>query len=466
MTTLDATPTQQRRSVNATRELAAFVVRARLEDLPSDLLHQARRCTTDCLGVAIGAAEESAVDMLLGVVDTLGGSPQCTVWATDRRASLAHAPLVNGYLAHVLDFDDSYMPQVTILHGNAPVVPAAMAVGEWLGASGADYLLAFILGFEVAARAALSAGRAHYDQSWHVTSTVGGFGAAAAAGKLLGLDELQMTYALGIAGAQAGGIGNAAGSMTKAFHAGRAAMSGVTAALLAQRGFTSGDDFLTGRRGFHQVFHSDGNIEALVGELGARWELRQAAFKPYACGVVVHPILDAIIGLRDEHGLSASNVVGIEARANPVVLVPTGLKEPRTGLEGKFSVYHSAAVALIDGAAGPRQYTDSRVLAAQVIALRERVRVATDSALQKGEAHVSIQLADGRVVRRHVPCASGTADNPMSDEQLDRKFQVLVEPRFGPERTGELLATIGRLESLPKISELARLLALPTASAS
>lgn len=459
MTILDATPTQQQRSLNATRELAAFVVGARLEDLPSDLVQQARRCTTDCLGVAIGAADEAAAGMLLGVVDALGGNPQCTVWTTDRRASVAYGPLVNGYLAHVLDFDDSYMPQITILHGNAPVVPAAMAVGEWLDAGGADYLLAFVLGFEVAARVALSAGRAHYDQNWHVTSTVGGFGAAAAAGKLLGLDEQQMTYAFGIAGAQAGGIGNAAGSMTKAFHAGRASMSGVTAALLAQRGFTSGDDFLTGRRGFHQVFHSDGNIEALVGDLGTRWELRRAAFKPYACGVVVHPILDAIIGLRDEHGLEASNVASIEVRANPVVLVPTGLTDPRTGLEGKFSVYHSAAVALIDGAAGPQQYTDARVFDEQVIALRERVRVATDSSLQKGEAHVSIQLADGRVVRRHVPHASGTADNPMTDEQLGRKFRLLTEPVFGQERAEGILEKIERLDTLASISELARQLA-------
>ena len=453
-----------RASLNATRELAAFVVGARFADLPADLVHQVRRCTIDCLGVALGAAPDASVPILLNLIDTLGGQPQATIWATDRRANVALAPLVNGYLAHLLDFDDSYVPEITVLHGNAPIVPAAMAVGEWRRATGADYVLAFALGFEVAARLALSAGRAHYDHHWHVTSTVGGFGAAVAAGKLLGLDERQMTHALGIAGAQAAGIGEVYGSMTKAFHPGRAAMSGVTAALLAQGGFTSADDFLTGSKGFHAVYPSDGNVEALVGELGSRWELRRAAFKAHACGVVLHPLLDGVIALRDEHQLDADGVASIDVRVNPVVLVPTGKADPRTGLEGKFSVYHAAAVALIDGAAGPEQYTDARVLDPLVRALRERVHVVTDDSLRRDEAHVAIQRVDGRALTRHVPHAAGTAANPLSDAQLVRKFRLLADPVLGPDRAGALLATLERLEHLESVAALARQLAHPDRS--
>src|SRR5579871_3883857 len=420
--------------VNATRELAEFVVRTRIEDLPTDLLPHVQRSTLDCFGVAIAGIEHPSVPILLDMVDFLGGNAQATVWGTSRHTNVALAALANGHLAHVLDFDDSYVPEVTILHGNAPVVPAALGVGELTDATGADYVLAFALGFEVAARIALSAGRAHYDGHFHVTSTVGAFGAAAAAGKLLGLNAEQLTYALGVAGAQAGGTEQALGTMTKAFHAGRASMSGILAALLAARGFTSGEDFLNGHAGFHEAYPSDRDIESLVGGLGQRWELRRAAFKPYACGVVQHPLIDVAITAREELGLRADDIESVEARVNRAVLGATGKPDPRTDLESKFSVYHSVAVAIIDGAAGPRQYTTERALDSTVRALRGRVRVTADAAVHKDEAYVTIRLSDGRSLERHVPHASGSAANPMSDAQLERKFRSLVDPIVGADR--------------------------------
>jgi 2-methylcitrate dehydratase PrpD len=447
-----------RPSLNATRELASFVVRTQLDDLPPDLLHQARRCTVDCLGVALGATAHPSVQMLLDVVETLGGQPQATIWGTGRRSSITQAALVNGYQAHLLDYDDSYVPEITVLHGNAPIIPAALGVGEWRSCSGRDYLRAFVLGFEVAARIALSAGRAHYEGGWHVTATVGGFGATVAAGCLLGLDEQQLTYAFGIAGSQAAGVGQALGSMTKAFHPGRAAMSGVLAALLAQRGFTSGDDFLTGPKGFHTVYPSDQDVGAMVDDLGERWELRRAAFKPYACGVVVHPLLDALIALRQTPGFDPRQVVAVEVRTNPVVLGPTGKTEPRSGLEGKFSVYHSAAVALLDGQASEAQYTDQRVLDPAVVELRRKVSVQTDAALRKDEAYATIRLSGGRVLQQHVPHASGTAANPMSDDQLSAKFLSLAEPELGRERAIGILAAVTHLDELPSITALTELL--------
>jgi 2-methylcitrate dehydratase PrpD len=444
---------------NVTRELAEFAVRMRFEDLSADLVHHVRRSTIDCLGVAVGATEHPSLPILLDTIEAFGGHPQATVWGTSRRTSIAWAALANGHLAHVLDYDDSYMPEVTILHGNAPVVPAALAVGEWLGASGAAYVLAFALGFEIEARIALSAGRAHYGKGWHVTSTVGAMGAAAAAGKLLALDEQQMTYALGIAGTQAGGLSEVLGSMSKGFHPGRAAMNGVLAAMLAQRGFTSAEDILTGRHGFHNVFPSDRNLAALVDDLGQRWELRRAAFKAFACGIVVQPMIEGLIRLRDEHRVRPDDVESVEARVNPFVLVPTGKTNPRSGLEGKFSVYHTAAVALIDGAAGPAQYTDERVLDPRVVELRQRVRIVPDEALRKDEAHVTLHLRDGRDLSHYVPHGIGTADNPLTDEQLATKFRSLVEPTMEADGVAQLLATLDRLERLSSVAELTEQLA-------
>jgi 2-methylcitrate dehydratase PrpD len=441
---------------NTTRELAEFVVGTSFGDLPTELVDVARRCTLDCLGVSVGAAEHPSLPILLRVLSTLGGEPQATVWGTDRRMSLAHAAFVNGHLGHILDFDDTLLSEATTLHATATVIPAALAVGEWRKASGAEYVLAFLLGYEVAARIALSAGRTHHRQRWAVMSTVGPFGAATAAGKLLGLNERQLVYALGIAGSQAAGLLEGLGSMTNGFRSGHAASVGLLAALLAEAGFTSAEDILTGKHGFHATFHSDRDIQALVGELGTRWVTRSVGFKPFACGINLHALLAAVIALREKHSLQAANVELIEARVNPHVLVPTGKKEPRTGLEGKYSVYHSAAVALIDGAAGPPQYTDARVTDPEVVALRGRVRVTPDDSVRRDEAFVMIKLGDGAGVEHQVSHAPGTAENPLSDAQLAEKFRRLTEPLVGRQRADVILGSLRRLEHLQDVSSLAR----------
>jgi 2-methylcitrate dehydratase PrpD len=247
--------------------------------------------------------------------------------------------------------------------------------------------------------------------------------------------------------------------MTKGFHAGRAALAGVVAALLAHRGFTSAEDILTGRFGFHVIFQSDQDIDALVGELGSRWALPRAGFKPYACGINLHAPITAVIALRDQHQLRADDVVEILLQVHPHVLVPTGKKEPKTGLDGKFSVYHTIAAALIDGAAGPAQFTDERVKDPKVVALRNRVSVTPEESFQRDEAQIAIRLRNGDVLEHHVLHPPGTADNPLTDAQLAQKFRSLVEPVFGQARASELLRTIDRLDSLPNVADLTKQLA-------
>lgn len=443
---------------NTTRKLAAFVVNTGFTELAADLVHTSQRGIVDCLGVSIGAAGDPSVSKLVDLITFLGGEPHATVWTTALRSSLADAVLVNAHLAHVIDFDDTYLSDLTTMHGNTGVVPAALAVGEWLGASGADLLTACALGYEVEVRVALSGGRTLHRQRWHITSIVAGFGAAVAAGKLLGLNEDQMTVALGIAGTQAGGLIEVLGTMSKAFQVGRAASTGVLAALLAREGFTGPEDILTGKWGFHAVFHSDRNFDELVGELGTRWNLRNEGLKRHACGINQHATLDGIIALQARHQVQANEVKRIELRLNPHVLVPTGNKEPQNGLEGKFSIYHATAVAFIDGQAGPAQFTDARVTDPAVIALRERVGVVPDESIHRDEAQVSLHLVDGRVLEEHVEHASGTAANPLTDEQVTTKFELLSTPVLGAARTRQLVDMLGRLETLPNVAELAGLL--------
>jgi 2-methylcitrate dehydratase PrpD len=439
-----------------TARLAAFVTDTRLDQIPAVTQHAAKRALVDVVGVALGAAEEPAVRIAREVARALGGAPQATLWGTAERTSLIHAARVAGIMAHVLDYDDTHLP--TILHPSAPVAAAALPVAEWRRASGAELLTAFVVGFEVAARVALSVCPAHYDAGWHVTGTAGVFGAAAAAARLLGLDARHTAWALGAAAAQAAGLREMFGSMCKSLHAGKAAENGVLAALLAREGFTAPAEPLAGRRGFGAVLSTRFDPAALTEALAERWEVHRNAFKPYACGVVTHPAIDAARQLRAQ-GYEAAALARLELHVHPLVLELCGKRAPQTGLEGKFSVYHCAAVGFLDDAAGPAQFTDAVVRRPDVVALRERVTATADPALAEDQARLVAHLVDGRPVEIFVPHASGTLENPLSDEALAAKFRAVTAPVLGAERAGALLGRLWRLEAEPDAAALAALLA-------
>ena len=445
--------------VNATRELARFALGTGWSDLGDEVAEHVRRLLIDCIGVALGATGEPDLPILLDYCATLGGEPQASVWGRAERLNVANAAMVNSQLSAILDMDDTYLSDLAAFHGSGQVIPAALAIGEWLGSSGADVLAAIAVGHEVSMRVMLSLGITLHRQRWYTVSVAGPFGAAAACGKLLGLNEDQMVHALGIAGVQAAGLIEPLGSMTGAFQYARCAAAGVGAALLAQRGFTAGPDILTGKFGFHSVFHSDQDMDRLYGELGKRWSLLELGFKPYSCGINLHALLAGVIELRERHGLSGGQIAKIALRTNPHVLVPTGLREPKVGREGKFSVYHSAAVALIDGDAGPRQYTDARVLDPEVIALREKVEVTPDDAVRRDESFVAIHLNDGRTVETHVAHAPGTVLAPYSTDQIVAKFHRLSDPVLGGRRSAAVIEALRGIERAADISSLTALLA-------
>ena len=278
------------------------------------------------------------------------------------------------------------------------------------------------------------------------------FGAAGAAGRLLGLDETQMTYALGIAGTQAAGVREVFGSMSKPFHAGRAAQSGVLAGLLARRGFTSTREILEGRRGFAAVLSTASDMEQIADGLGERWELPNNGLKPYSCGVVSHPLIDAMIALRNERGVSADDVAAVSARVHPLVLELMDRPNPRVGLEGKFSHQHSMAVGLIDGGAFPAQYTDARVLDPAVAALRDKIRATVDPSMAEDACEVTVTLRDGRTLTERVAHATGAPENPMSDAMLERKFRTLAHRVLSDHQADNLLTALWSLDQADNVS--------------
>jgi 2-methylcitrate dehydratase PrpD len=264
-----------------------------------------------------------------------------------------------------------------------------------------------------------------------------------------------MVWALGIAGTQSSGFREMFGTMCKSFHPGRAAQNGLLSAFLAQQNFTSSDRVLEAPRGFAHVMSAARNFEEITADLGEHFEISLNTYKPFACGIVIHPSIDGAVQLRNAYGLQPGDIEKIELRVAPLVLELTGKKRPRTGLEGKFSVYHSVAVALIDGTAGEQQYSDERVANAEVIALRDKVDARVDSNLRDDEAYVTVVRNDGNRLERHVPYSVGSLQRPMSDEQLDTKFRELCRGII-PERQADwVLGLCRRFGTVPDASELA-----------
>lgn len=443
----------------ATARLARFIAETEIGEIPHPVLHQGRRCLVDWLGVALMGSVEEGSKILARVSAQLAPGGDGTVVGQQVRLAYPFAALVNGFQSHVLDYDSTYNPGRTTVHGNAPVWPAVFATGEWQHASGRDALASFILGWESQVRIALGAGRPHYDIGWHVTGTVGHFGAAAAAARLMKLDADGVTRALGTAGTQAAGLKQVYGSMGKAFHPGKAAMDGLLSAALASEGFTSTDAILEGKVGFWKVLSTGSDPRYATDQLGTSWELLNDGFKAHACGSLMHPTIDAIIALRREHDLSADDVESIEPRVHSYISWVMAKETPTTGLDGKFSSYHCAAVAMVDGAAGINQFTDERVNAPEVVAMRERVKFMYDDSLAKDTGTVTLRLRDGRELTHTTGHNKGTPGNPMSDDELSAKFSDLASAVLGPARSHRILEQLWRFDDLGDVADLVRLCA-------
>jgi len=449
--------------VDVTKKLAQYVVDSRWTDIPDAARRQALRSFLNWVGCTVGGSRHETVERALAALAEFSGRPQASVLGRSERLDILHAALINGISSHVFDFDDTHLK--TIIHPSGPVASAILALAERTPVSGAEFLHAFILGVEVECRIGNAVYPAHYDVGWHITGTAGVFGAAAAAGKLLHLNARQMTWALGIAATQASGLREMFGSMCKPFHPGRAAQNGLAAALLAGKNFTSSERAIEAPRGFAHVLSTERNFAAITDGLGKTFEVALNTYKPFACGIVIHPTIDGCIQLRNEHQLKPEQIETIAVTVHPLVLELTGKQTPQTGLEGKFSVYHSAAVAIIDGAAGEKQYRDARARDPAVTALRAKVNANAERAIREDEAHIVVRLRDGRELRKHVAHAIGSLERPMSDADLEAKFRGLAADILAPAQIDKLIALCRSLATLHDAGEVARAAALHNAGA-
>lgn len=440
--------------MEVTRTLAKFIVGHRYSDVPGKVRHEAARSFLNWVGCAVGASRHETVENALAALGEFSGPRVATVLGRGDRLDIMLAALMNGTTSHTFDFDDTHLK--TVIHPSGPVASAILALAERNPVRGDAFLHAFILGVETECRIGNAVYPSHYDVGWHITGTAGVFGAAAAAGRLLGLSEQQMVWALGIAATQASGLREMFGSMVKPMHPGNAAKNGLLAALLASKNFTSAEQGIEGRRGFANVLSTRRDYEEITGKLGETWEISLNTYKPYACGIVEHPIIDGCAQLRHEHRLKGEDIESISLRVHPLVLELTGKKTPRTGLEGKFSVYHSAAVGVLYGAAGEAQYSDEVVRDPRVIALRDKVAAVVEKGVHEDQAHVAIRLKGGRTLEKFIEHAVGSLDRPLSDADLEAKFRGLAEGILSGSESDRLIRLCWDVGKLKDAGEVAR----------
>jgi 2-methylcitrate dehydratase PrpD len=429
-----------------TRTLLDFVRRTDSADVPADVMHESTRCLLDHLGLAIAGAAEPAARIVRAQAVMLGGEPQARALGTADRLRVTDAALINGIACHALDFDDTHVP--TILHPTTPLYAAGTALAEWRGARGVDLVAAHALGYELAARVSNALYPEHYDAGWHMTGTTGALASAAVAIRLLQLGPRPATHCLSVAATQAAGHREQFGTMTKPFHAGHAAQAGVWAGLLAAAGFTGAPDPLQGRRGMFAVMSSASNPADLVDGLGDRWQIFDNGVKPYACGVVIHPAIDAVRDLAARHGLTADRITKITLRVHPLVPELTGKTDPRTGLEGKFSVTFACAIGLLTGRAGEAEFSDALVSRPDVRALMERIEVVPDPGVPHTQAGATALTDDGTTAQTWIDDARGTPGNRLTDDELRDKFHGLTDGVLGRDRAEELAdATFALVET-------------------
>lgn len=435
-----------------TRRLAQLLTQSSASDLPAGVVHAAKRSVVNWIGAALGGCRDEAVRRALAATSEVSGPSQSTVIGHSQRLDMLNAALINAISSNILDFDDTHAHMV--LHPTAPVACALLALSETRRMTGTEFLHALTLGVEVEARV-LNPRVADYSFAWSPTATVGAMGAAAACGRVLGLNDQQTAWALGIAATQAGGLRETGGSMSKAFNAGNAARCGMLAALLAAKDFTGSETILEGPKGFVAAFGQAKNIDAIVESWGERYHIELDTFKPYPCGIVGHAAIDACLELHSE-GVRAEVVESVQLTVHPVTVKMMGRNSPESGLDAKLSVRHTAAAALVYGQVGVKQFELACINDAEVTRLREQASLVADESYRTDEAEAQLVLRDGRVLKKHIEHAVGGLERPITDAGLESKLKGLAEDVLSTAQIDRLVELMWSFDQLNDASALAR----------
>jgi len=454
-----------------TLEVASYVAKTRYRDIPSEVIHAARGFVLDGLGVALAGVTEKSTRIVLNHVRQLGGKAESTVVGTGLKVPAPKAALINGVSGHAMDYDDTQLSTSKegvyglLTHPTTPVLNAGLAIGEREKISGEAFLLAYVVGVEVECRIADAINPHHYQSGFHSTATIGGLGAAMAVGKILRLKEEALIRTLGVAASTASGLRENFGTMTKPLHAGRAAENGVTAALLAQAGFTSATNILEARRGFFHAMGGGYDESKISGRLGRPYFMLEPgiSIKPYPSGSLSHPAQDLILDVVKEHDLQADTIESIDVGTNSNVPNALIYPMPKTALEGKFSIPFCMAIAVLERKAGIAQFVDRKVRERRVVELMKRVTLYVDNELEalgydQVRSRIRIKLKNGKIIEGRYDVARGHPQKPMSWAELSEKFRDCADLVLPRKEAEAAIRLVSRLDELRSLSPLVRVL--------
>jgi 2-methylcitrate dehydratase PrpD len=443
---------RQNEAPGAGATLAAFVANASWAALEAQG-HEAKRAILNFFATALGSAHDPAVTSALRAVSVYGGAATSAVIGRPERLDPLGACFVNAISANLLDFDDTHME--TIIHPAAPVAAPVLALAEARGYSGRAVLTAFILGVEVECRIGNAVSPGHYARGWHITSTCGVFGAAAACARLLGLPADGIADAIGIAASQSAGIVENLPSAAKNVSVGNAARNGLFAALLAGQGYEAAPYAIEGPLGWARAMGDVPDMGRMLDGLGESFELARNTYKPYPAGIVFHAVIDACFKLRSRLGGSIDEIAAVTVRGSALLLA-RGDRVVRNARDARVSIHHCAAVALSTGAAGVEEFSQAVVVRADIVALRHKVRAALDPALPDSAAQVEIALKSGEKLSEIVTAAHGSLADPLSDADIEAKLRAGLR-LGGADWDGQsVIDAIWRLDKLDDISSLMR----------
>jgi 2-methylcitrate dehydratase PrpD len=404
---------------NVTQRLARFIADTRPGDIPVEVMHQAKRSVMNYFAVALAGCRTAPVEIALATLKEFSGGKQATIVGRRERIDALSAAFLNAASANVYDFCDTHTR--TVIHPTAPVVPPLLALSEMRSVSGAELLFAIVIGSEVQARIGLAVSPQHYANGWHITSTCGVFGAASAVGKIIGLDQQKLGWALGAAATQSSGLCECLGTATKSASVGNAARNGLLSALLAEKGFDGPPEPLAGVQAFYNAMGVPPDYRFLTEGYGETWELMETSYKPYPCGFVINPVLDCVLDFRRDN--PKVEVTRVVVHGNSLLAQRTDRPDVTSGRLSQVSVQHAVAVALLFGKAGVEEFSDEAVADPKVAALRSRVEVVRDDSFETIAAAVEITTVDGKVQKLSTRAARGSEINPLSDSDLEIKLR-------------------------------------------
>lgn len=467
--TAATTKTAATETTGLTLEVAAFIHDAKIGDLPEMVLANGKKSILDGLGLALSGSVAKSGEFVRRHLDDIGaGSGTATVIGSNRKVAPRFAAFANGVGIHADDYDDTQLAVAKdrvyglLTHPTAPALPAALAMGETLGASGADVMLAYHLGVEVECKIAEAINPRHYQTGFHATATCGTFASASAAGRLSSLNVEQLQRALSIAGSQSAGLRENFGTMTKPFHAGRSSESGIVAVQFASYGWTATDKILEAPRGFFSAAGGGYDPNAIHGKLGNPWTFDSpgVSIKPHPSGSLTHPGMTEMLRLIRENGIRAEDVVSVRVGTNSNM--PNALihHRPQNELQAKFSMEFCMAILLIEGRAGLNEFTDETVLRPDVQAMIEKVDFVIDERAEAAGYHlmttyIDIKLKDGRTISGKADFGKGSPANPMSYDEVAAKFLECAEfARWDMGKAKEVVGMVAEFEKLPEIRGL------------